>query len=55
MTAKQESFFKSKLYWAALGNFFLTLRFYNPENLSLQFKNKQGSMENGKASKYRKK
>jgi len=29
------------------------LGIYNPENLSLQFKNKQGSLENGKASKYR--
>lgn len=57
MTAKQGFFFfKSKLQWAALGIFFfLMLGFYNPENLSLQFKNKQGSLENKRASKYRKK
>lgn len=53
MTSKQDIFLRanfSKLPW---GIFFLILGIYNSENLSLQFKNKQGSLENGKASKHR--
>lgn len=53
MTAKQDIFLRANISKLPWGIFFLILGIYNPENLSLQFKNKQGSLENGKASKYR--